>query len=394
MIAGDFYQVNGVPHLVLYDVFSMFPFAIPVRGPSAAELIRGCRAFFQFTGCPGEFWADQGTAFQSAEFQHFLFVNGTRYVPSSAEYPQSNGAAEAAVKIMKRLRLLESDENRFLHALLFLQNTAKPGFTATPAEVFLGRTQRTPVTPTVKISTVPWAVHRADRLRRQRGENVQYDRHSNARTPPFFLGQRVMVILKNRTRRPAIIIAHAAIPRAFEVQFETGHISIRNSRFLLPLPSSRESMDVGARATRHRPGRLGQPQPLGTPPDLPSGSTALSEPRLIRTRVGRISRPPTRFSASSVRVKRLPRDRCSTDWGDLSSVVWERDASRVLKKKRLITVDCARARLVLIARSSPRALCETPYQLSKGGRCEGRAEWRVVETGRETGSGSASGRLE
>ncbi len=64
---------------------------------------------------------------------------------SSAEYPQSNGAAESAVKILKRLQQVSSSENELFRALLYLQNSAKRQHHTSPAQIFLGQTVRTPL---------------------------------------------------------------------------------------------------------------------------------------------------------------------------------------------------------------------------------------------------------
>jgi hypothetical protein len=57
---------------------------------------------------------------------------------SSAEYPESNGAAESAVKILKRLKAVSPEEPELFCASLYLQNLAKKGHTAPPAEILLG----------------------------------------------------------------------------------------------------------------------------------------------------------------------------------------------------------------------------------------------------------------
>ena len=77
---------------------------------------------------------------------------------SSAEYPQSNGAAKRAVKILKRLKKVSINDTEFLKAVLYLQNTAKAGHRFSPADVFLGRTVRTPLQPRAKQTLRPWEI--------------------------------------------------------------------------------------------------------------------------------------------------------------------------------------------------------------------------------------------
>ncbi len=162
VIATDFFQIRTQCFLAIYDVFLQFPFLWPVRSKSTAKLLRACRAFFQFTGCPRAFWCDQGSAFDSNEFRAFADSIGMRVCYSSAEYTQSNGAAESAVKILKRLRQVSLNENELFWVLLYLQNSAKRRPAAAPVEIFLGCSLRTPLQPQSNQSFVLWRDHHSE----------------------------------------------------------------------------------------------------------------------------------------------------------------------------------------------------------------------------------------
>ena len=54
---------------------------------------------------PEEIASDGGPQFKSSEFKNFLKSWGIRHRLSSAEYPQSNGRAELAVKTAKHIIL-------------------------------------------------------------------------------------------------------------------------------------------------------------------------------------------------------------------------------------------------------------------------------------------------
>ncbi len=112
---------------------------------SASALMVACQVFFQFAGCPREFWCDQSGAFNSDSFRAFAEALGIKICYSSAEYPQSNGAAESAVKFLKRLRAAAATVFDLFRAILYLQNTVKRAKSASPAQIFLGRAVRTPL---------------------------------------------------------------------------------------------------------------------------------------------------------------------------------------------------------------------------------------------------------
>jgi transposase InsO family protein len=96
--------------------------------------------FLPVLGLPQVLLVRSRGAFDSAEFTQFTDSIGMMLCFSSAEYPQSNGVAESAVKILKRLKAVSTGDNELFRALLYLQNIAKKGHTASQAEIFLGRT--------------------------------------------------------------------------------------------------------------------------------------------------------------------------------------------------------------------------------------------------------------
>jgi transposase InsO family protein len=146
-VAADFCAFRSKNYLVLYDVFSNFPFLFPVTKESTNELLRCVYHVFLQTGLPTVFASDNGGAFASHEFQAFLAACGTKHRASSPRYPQSNGAAERAVQTVKRLLERCPDEQALFRAILHLQNTRRPDLGASPSELFFGRSQRTPITP-------------------------------------------------------------------------------------------------------------------------------------------------------------------------------------------------------------------------------------------------------
>jgi hypothetical protein len=98
-----------------------------------------------------------------------------RVLYSSAEYPQSNGAAESAVKILKPLCLVSNGENKLFCAVLYLQNSAKRHHAASPAQIFLGRLVRTPLHPIARQYTISWNEHRLERIAEQETMKRYYD---------------------------------------------------------------------------------------------------------------------------------------------------------------------------------------------------------------------------
>jgi hypothetical protein len=244
VVAADFFECNKKHYLAFYDVFSQFPFLWPVASCSTAALLNGCRVFFQFSGCPQQIWCDQGSAFDSYEFREFAAELGATIQYSSAEYPQSNGSAESAVKILKHLRQSVLTENELFRAVVYLQNTVKRTHTASPAQIFLGRNARTPLNGSVRPSPVSWDQHFNDRVTDQRRMKTAYDTAGKVEHDALFPGARVLVHNVRGKSQEASIVEATNTPRTYLVEFSNGARSIRNRRFLTLLPRWQPGPDL------------------------------------------------------------------------------------------------------------------------------------------------------
>jgi transposase InsO family protein len=237
-IAADFFQIGSKFYLALYDVFSQFPMLWPVKHSSSHELLAACRVFFQFSGCPDHWWSDRGGAFDSHDFRTFAASIGMQLHFSSAEYPQSNGAAESAVKLLKRLRQVCSSEGDLFKATLYLQNTAKRTHTYSPAQVFLGRSARTPLNPRPTATAVSWEKHFHERISDQRAQSQAHPVLVNRSPPTFLIGDRVLVHNVRGNTLQGLVVGNATEPRSYVVEFPSGARSIRNRKFMTLLPRS------------------------------------------------------------------------------------------------------------------------------------------------------------
>jgi transposase InsO family protein len=249
VIAADFFELNNKRYVAFYDVFSQFPFLWQVPSASTAALTNGCRIFFQFTGCPEQLWCDQGSAFDSYEFRDFATELGIKICYSSAEYPQSNGAAESAVKLLKHLRKCVQNENELFRAVLYLQNTVKRSHSASPAQIFLGRNTRTPLSKTVRPNPISWEQHFEDRVADQRRMKKSYDTPGKREHDDLFPGARVLVHNVRGKSQEAVVVEATATPRTYLVEFANGARSIRNCRFLTLLPRWQSSPGLVVRGS-------------------------------------------------------------------------------------------------------------------------------------------------
>ena len=99
-------------------------------------------------GSQEEISSDGGPQFKAHKFTEFLDTWGIKHRLSSAEYPQSNGRAEAAVKSAKKIIRDNANSNGSLQndkaakAILQYRNTPLADIGLSPAQILLHRQLR------------------------------------------------------------------------------------------------------------------------------------------------------------------------------------------------------------------------------------------------------------
>ena len=152
MIFADYCQMKGKKFLVFGDRLSGWTEVIQIKdgfGKSGSKgLCEALRKMFATFGVPEEISSDGGPEFVARESVDFFNRWGVKHRLSSAYFPQSNGRAEVAVKIMKRL--LEDNisidgslnNDNIVRALLQQRNTPDRTCKLSPAEILFGKTLR------------------------------------------------------------------------------------------------------------------------------------------------------------------------------------------------------------------------------------------------------------
>lgn len=201
---------------------------------------------------------------------------------SSAEYLQSNGALDSVVKILKRLQKVSATKQEFFRAMLYLQGQAKRCHTASPTQIFLGRTVCTPLAPHVEQSTVTWARHLLERQRDQNTMKHYFDRTALGVARDFGEGDKVLVHNVRGRSVPGTVVG-ATDGRTYLVEFHNWSHSIRNRRFLTFLPSRDEAPNDMCPAVYQPPGanaaaRIDPAAVAATPTDAEASTSALVRP--------------------------------------------------------------------------------------------------------------------
>lgn len=137
--------------------------------------------------------SDNGTQFTSDEFRRFAEQYQFKQIYSSPHYPQSNGEAESAVKVAKRI-LKQKD---IFAALMAYRSTPIEATGVSPAQLIMGRKIRTVVPMLPKALDPEWPDGDEVRLRnsnyKERSKRYYDYRHSTAPLPKLHTGDTVRI---------------------------------------------------------------------------------------------------------------------------------------------------------------------------------------------------------
>ena len=106
-------------------------------------MIHHLKSIFVRHGIPEVFQSDGGVCYTAHEFKKFATEYGFRHTISSPEFPQSNGAAERAVRTVKEIwrKSLAAKEDPYLAMLAYRTTPLQNGYS--PAELLMSRLRST-----------------------------------------------------------------------------------------------------------------------------------------------------------------------------------------------------------------------------------------------------------
>lgn len=145
---ADFAEYSGRKYLIIVDAHSKWIEALPMGRTDAQSTITALSTVFSRFGLPSQLVTDNGPPFQSTEFKNYCIKNCIVHVTTAPYRPQGNGAAENAVKTVKKAikRAVLSGENilQALNTFLFNYRNCEHSTTGVPPAVLLiGRRIRT-----------------------------------------------------------------------------------------------------------------------------------------------------------------------------------------------------------------------------------------------------------
>ncbi|XP_014681748.1 PREDICTED: uncharacterized protein K02A2.6-like [Priapulus caudatus] len=244
-VASDLLSWAGCDYLVTVDYHSNFFKVDRLRETTAEAVIMKPKGHFSRYGIPDTVVTDNADQFTSARFRSFARGWKFHHELISPGNSQANGAAEAAVKIAKRLmrKGKASGEDPFL-GLLNARNTPTEGMSTSPAQRLLGRRTKT----VMPISEAKLKPGYADLIRKaqskERKRMLRESRRNCRELSRLAVGNtvRMQPLVPGKREWQEARVSKQLTGRSFEMPTEQGKVFRRNRRHLRKCDMSAHSL--------------------------------------------------------------------------------------------------------------------------------------------------------
>jgi len=201
---------------------------------TSQTVIGSTKKHFARFGIPDVVVTDNGPQFCSQEYREFAEEWKFEHTTSSPYHPQSNGKAESAVKIAKKLLTKsEKDHQDVQLAILEWQNTPTDSSNKSPVQKLHSRRTRTLLltAESLLMPEVPRNIQEVIELKRQKAK-IYYDRGAKT-LPDLQIGHtvRMQPLEKGGTWKKATTVNKLG-NRSYLLQTEDGQTYRRNRKFI------------------------------------------------------------------------------------------------------------------------------------------------------------------
>ena len=297
IVASDLFYWKGSTYLLVVDYLSRFIEIARLTSEDSSEVIRQMKVIFARHGIPCKVVSDNGPQFASREFAKFAQTYGFTHRTSSPRHPQGNGEAERAVRTVKCL--LRKADDPFLALLSYRTTPLQNGYS--PSELLMGRKLHTtvPMSPDLLQPSVPDYSRLASReaAMKEKQKNNFDKRHKAQELKPLVPGDSVWV----PEMQTEGIIEKEVSPRSFQVLTPRGTLR-RNRQHLRPIPDIPTPVNVRHYDDILVPESIQTQSPIREPTattrETSQSSSMANSTTVYRTRSGRASVMPDRYSPS------------------------------------------------------------------------------------------------
>lgn len=154
-VATDLFKIEDKSYLIVIDYYSNYIELDKLTTTTSKQVIEKLKKQFSRFGIPRQIISDGGPQYSSNEFKEFTTKWQINHHITSPNHPNSNGKAEAGVKIAKQMMIkcIETKTDPY-EALLELRNTPRADTGLSPHEMLFSRPARTLI-PSVEKAIPP-----------------------------------------------------------------------------------------------------------------------------------------------------------------------------------------------------------------------------------------------
>ena len=234
-IGIDFFAWNNSNYILLVDYLSRWIEIKLMHTTTSTATIKTLKVMFSRYGIPQELRSDNGPQFSSKEFKEFCLSYDIRHVTSSPLYPQSNGAAERAVKTAKTFLTKCKDSGGDLNLALLNYRTTPLEMGLSPADIMFGRKLRTRLPQAEITKRIPdiEAFRIKDQKSKEKTVEQFNSRHRAQRKKELEPNDEVYLFKEHIEGR---ILQKTEAPRSYDIQTPDGVVR-RTRDHINPLPT-------------------------------------------------------------------------------------------------------------------------------------------------------------
>lgn len=308
-VGTDLFTLHGRSYLVTVDYCSHF-FELDYLSDTLAEtVVAKLKHHFARHGIPDVLISDGGPQYTAHAFKKFSDTWQFQHIVTSAGNSKANGAAEATVKVAKRLlRKCQANLEDPHLGLLNLRNTPTEGLGVSPAQRLFGRRTKTTM-PTTNNSLKPRFDDSQTQLKQDSKRATMARRADERRRDlrPLEIGEavRLQPLLHHQKEWRPATVSRRLTSRTYEVQTPEGRTLRRNRLLLRPSRATGSIHGKTDDAVRwHGKSTISDEQPTNS--SLPQSQinndntqTAMAprdNAQSYVTRSGRVSKPPEKLN--------------------------------------------------------------------------------------------------
>ena len=178
-VATDLFEWKKTNYLIVVDYYSRYIEMARLSTSTSNDVITHLKSIFARHGIPQTVMSDNGPQYAAAAFVKFAREYGFAHITSSPRYPQSNGAAERAVRTVKSL--LDKNGDPYAALLAYRSTPLENGYSL--AEHLMGHKLRTTV-PVALTQLVPHLPNfsklkeKEKQLRERQRKNFNHHHHT------------------------------------------------------------------------------------------------------------------------------------------------------------------------------------------------------------------------